>query len=192
MSHVLNVVIDWFNGTFENYLSWRSLQWRWTALRTGTPFAEIVLMETLVYRVEQVFLIQPESGLLMQYAAIANTGAAQSPDIVSAMLIAVRHFVDDSFHTNPEQGMQTLRIGNLAVAISQGPLALLATVVRGEMPFQLRAHFDATLETIHGRYLDELQSFAGDPDSLAATRPLLESCLLSEYRPRRTSRERRQ
>ena len=45
----------------------RSLKWRFEAWRTGRPFAEIVLLKTLVYRVDQVFLIHKETGLLLQH-----------------------------------------------------------------------------------------------------------------------------
>ncbi len=63
----LSSMLESLNQTIEHSLSWRALQWRITALRTGKPFAEIVLLNTLVYRVEQVFLIDRESGLLLQH-----------------------------------------------------------------------------------------------------------------------------
>ncbi|MEL7088239.1 MAG: OmpA family protein, partial [Planctomycetota bacterium] len=55
------------NTTLEHSLSVRSFKWRLEAKRTGKSFAEVVLLHTLKYRVEQVFLIHKESGLLMQH-----------------------------------------------------------------------------------------------------------------------------
>ena len=54
-------MMESLNRTVEHSFSWRALAWRWTALRTGKPFAEIVLLNTLEYRVEQVFLVHAES-----------------------------------------------------------------------------------------------------------------------------------
>lgn len=190
MPHALNVVIDWFARTFENSFSWRSLQLRMAALRTGEPFAEILLRDGLAYRVEQVFLIQPGSGVLMQHVAAPGLDVGQAADLVSAMLTAIRDFVEDSFRADSAEGLETLRVGNLAVSIHPGPYAFLAIIVRGAMPGQLRQSFQTTLETIHLRYLNQLKSFAGDPDLLAATRPLLESCLLARFSPEHTSRQR--
>ncbi len=53
------------NGTIEHSLSPRGLRWRIEGWRTGVPFAQIVLEHALVYRVEQVFLIHAETGLLL-------------------------------------------------------------------------------------------------------------------------------
>ena len=60
-------MLESLNTTLEHSLSWRSLRWRLDARRTGKSFAEIVLLNTLVYRVEQVFLIHRPSGLLLQH-----------------------------------------------------------------------------------------------------------------------------
>jgi len=50
-------MVESFNRTLEHSLSWRSLTWRVEALRTGRSFGEVVLLHTLLFRVEQVFLI---------------------------------------------------------------------------------------------------------------------------------------
>ncbi len=63
----LSGMLESLNRTLEHSLSWRAIQWRITALRTGKSFAEVVLLNTLVYRVEQVFLIERSSGLLLQH-----------------------------------------------------------------------------------------------------------------------------
>ena len=51
IAHTLATMVESLNRTVEHSFSWRALQWRWTAFRTGKPFAEIVLLNTLEYRV---------------------------------------------------------------------------------------------------------------------------------------------
>ena len=75
----LNGMLESLNTTLEHSLSWRSLRWRLDARRTGRPFAEIVLLNTLVYRVEQVFLIHRPSGLLLQHLTSRGDGRRRTP-----------------------------------------------------------------------------------------------------------------
>ena len=179
----LNGMLESLNTTLEHSLSWRSLRWRLDARRTGRPFAEIVLLNTLVYRVEQVFLIHRPSGLLLQHLRAAET-EAQDADMVSGMLTAIRDFVRDSFDVAEDEGLQTLKVGDLSVWIEQGPHALLAVVVRGSAPPSLRTALQQALEAVHAQYSDLLEPFDGDTARFEGTRPLLETCVQQQFRGR--------
>ena len=137
----LSGMLESLNTTLEHSLSWRSLRWRLDARRTGRSFAEIVLLNTLVYRVEQVFLIHRPSGLLLQHLTLPGT-SAEDADMVSGMLTAIRDFVQDSFKVSDDEGLQTVKVGDLSVWVEQGPDALLAVVVRGTAPAALRGGVD--------------------------------------------------
>ncbi len=58
ISTALEEMMQSMNQTLEHSLSPQSFKWRLEAQRTGKSFAEIVLLRTLVYRVEQIFLIR--------------------------------------------------------------------------------------------------------------------------------------
>jgi outer membrane protein OmpA-like peptidoglycan-associated protein len=176
----LSGMLESLNTTLEQSLSWRSLKWRLDARRTGKSFAEIVLLNTLVYRVEQVFLIHRPSGLLLQHL-IAHGVPVQDPDLVSAMLTAIRDFVGDSFKVRDDEGLQTLKVGELSVWVEQGPHALLAVVVRGTAPPELRASLQQALESVHAQYSGLLESFDGNASRFEGARPLLEVCLQQQY-----------
>ena len=179
----LSGMLESLNTTLEHSLSWRSLRWRLDARRTGRSFAEVVLLNTLVYRVEQVFLIHHPSGLLLQHL-IAPGAAVQDGDMVSGMLTAIHDFVQDSFKLGANEGLQTLKVGDLSVWIEQGPHALMAVVIRGNAPPALRATMQQALEGVHAQYSDLLQSFAGDVARFDGARPLLETCLQQQFRGR--------
>jgi OOP family OmpA-OmpF porin len=179
----LSGMLESLNTTLEHSLSWRSLRWRLDARRTGKTFAEIVLLNTLVYRVEQVFLIHRPSGLLLQHVTAPGL-SPRDADMVSGMLTAIRDFVHDSFKIADDEGLQTLKVGELSVWIEQGPHAYLAAVIRGAAPPDLRSTLQQTLETIHARYSDSLEGFAGDAAVFEGARPLLEACLQQQFRAR--------
>jgi outer membrane protein OmpA-like peptidoglycan-associated protein len=170
------------NQSLAHSFSIQGLKWRIEAWRTGKPFAEVVLLHTLLYRVEQVFLIHKETGLLLQHVTASHV-AAQDADMVSGMLTAIQDFVHDSFSTPEGDQLETLQVGELTVWIEQGPLAILAGVIRGTAPQELREVFQTTLESIHLQYRDALVEFSGDAAPFDATRPLLEDCLDSQYDP---------
>jgi OOP family OmpA-OmpF porin len=60
-------------------------------------------------------------------------------------------------------------------------LAILAGVIRGNAPNEVRATFAETLERIHLQYGAALKAFDGDAAPFAETAPLLEDCLQSRY-----------
>ena len=189
--HTLASMMESLNRTIELSLSWRALQWRWTAFRTGRPFGEIVLLNTLQYQVEQVFLVHVETGLLLQHVA-GDPMTGQDADQISAMLTAIRDFARDSFRVDGGQSLDALRLGDLQVLVEQGPHALVAGVVRGTAPVTLADTFRSTLEAVHRQFGDELASFTGDSTPFERARPLLEACLIRSLReqPQAAARQR--
>jgi OOP family OmpA-OmpF porin len=181
IAHTLSGMLESLNRTLEHSVSLRALQWRVTAWRTGKPFAEIVLLNTLVYRVEQVFLIHAETGLLLQHVT-ADAVSAQDADMVSGMLTAIRDFARDSFGGRAEDTLDTFRVGELSGIIEQGPHAYIAAVVRGARPPDLRHTLQRALETIHLQQTADFEQFTGDAARFDDVRPVLQECLESQYR----------
>jgi OOP family OmpA-OmpF porin len=73
-------------------------------------------------------------------------------------------------------------VGDLTVIVEQGPHALLAGVVRGTPPPELRRIFQEALEHIHRQLGEELEAFKGDASVFERARPVLETCLVSHFR----------
>ena len=178
------------NRTIEHSLSPRGLKWRLEAWRTGVPYAQIVLKHALIYRVEQVFLIHAETGLLLAHAWAPELKASD-PDLISGMLTAIRDFVADSFSRERDAGgLRRFSVGELTVMVEQGPRAVLAAVVRGQAPDSLLVRLQDTLETIHLQFSGALADFDGDASALEPAKPLLEECLTTVVSTDQT-RERR-
>ena len=190
IEHMFASMMESFSRTVEQSVSWRALRWRLTAWRTGRPFAEIVLLNTLEYRVEQVFLIHAETGLLLQHVS-ASSGQAQDADQISAMLTAIRDFVHDSFNVSGREGLDGFRVGNLSVTVEHGPYAILAGVVRGTPPPDLRMTFRRAIESIHLLLGPELKDFQGDAAPFERARATLEACLAKKLRERPSTSYRR-
>ncbi|MBB6429013.1 OmpA family protein [Algisphaera agarilytica] len=182
VSEALASAVQSLNQTLEHSLSIKSLKWRMEAARTGKPFAEVVLLNTLRYRVEQVFLIHTESGLLMQHVA-ADGVETRDEQLVSGMFTAITEFVRDSFNTDDQAGLRTMQVGGVTVWVERGPHAILAGAVRGSAPAELREVFQQVLEDIHLRHGELLETFAGDDSEMEVVEPELQRCLVSAAQP---------
>jgi OmpA family len=178
----LSGMIQSLNQALEDSFSVRGLKWRLEALRTGKSFAEVVLVHTLLYRVEQVILIHKKTGLLLQHAEIPSV-VARDADVVSGMLTAIRDFVQDSFDLQKSETLETLQVGELTVWIEPGPEALLVGVIRGNAPKELRSIFQDAIENIHLERSRALESFQGESTPFEACKPDLEACLQIGYVP---------
>ena len=148
IANAFSEMVQSLNQTLEYSVSLKGLKWRLEALRTGKSFAEVVLSHTLLYRVEQVFLIHRESGLLLQHVE-AGAAAVQDVDLVSGMLTAIQDFVHDSFGAEKSDALDSMQVGELTVWIERGSQAVLAAVFRGNAPGELRRLMQDALDSIH-------------------------------------------
>ncbi|MFV0388505.1 MAG: hypothetical protein ACK5NT_07105 [Pyrinomonadaceae bacterium] len=179
IAEALSSMVQTLNQTLEHSVSPQSLSWRFEAWRTGKSFGEVVMLRTMLYRVEQVFLIHSETGILLEHVA-ANPNDTKDADMVSAMLTAIKDFVRDSFETKENAKLDALRMEELSVWIEHSPDALLAVVIRGNPPYKLRQTFEESIEEIQYDFENDLMNFDGDTAPFRATRPILERCLLSK------------
>ncbi len=176
IAHALNSMVQSFNQTLEYSVSPKGLGWRLEALRTGKSFGEIVMLKTLRFRVEQVFLIHKDTGILLQHV-VADKHVAQDGDMVSAMLTAISDFVQDSFGTSEGATLDSLKVKELSVWIEHSPDAVIAGVIRGTPPLDLREIFSESIEEIQFSYENELNEFDGNTDLFEEARPTLNRCL---------------
>lgn len=176
ISETFKQMLQGLNQTLENSFSINGIKWRFEAWRTGKQFSEIVLLHSLVYRVEQVFLIHRETGLLLLHEGQAD-GVFQDSDLVSGMLTAIQDFVRDSFDVSSEQNLDTIQMEDLTVWIEQGPEAVIAAAIRGTAPQSVRKELQSALENIHLELGDELSNFEGDTSPFESARTHLDNCL---------------
>jgi outer membrane protein OmpA-like peptidoglycan-associated protein len=174
------------NETLKYSLTWRGLKWRWEAWRTGLPFAEVVLKNTLVYQVEHVFLVHRHTGLLIAHVAAENA-VSQDPQLVSSMLVAIQDFVRDSFSGAEHQGLDSVRLGELRLWSEPGPFAALVAVIRGDPPEGLHDTMRNTLSRIHAERHHALESFDGDSAGLGDVEARLRELVLGEHAPPSTT-----
>ena len=140
----------------------------------------MLLAKSLLFQVDEVFLIHNETGLLLQHVQRGTQG--HDGDLVSGMLTAIGDFVRDSFELDDGESLSHFKVGDVTVLVERGPHAALAAVVRGQAPAALRTMLQETLEAVHAECHHALSHFEGDDAPFSTIRPLLQACLIRELK----------
>ncbi|MER8570608.1 OmpA family protein [Mesorhizobium sp. M1409] len=164
------------NETLRHIFTWHGLKWRFESWRTGASFSEVVLKHSLIYRVEHVFLINRNSGLLIAHVT-ADNATSEDPQLISSMLSAIQDFVKDSFNEKEQSGLDTIRFGDLRLWSEVGPFATLVSVIRGNPPEELHEIVRDVLLRIHAECSQALEQFDGDSSQLAGVEAQLQTCV---------------
>ncbi len=179
VAETVGAMMQQVNQLLENSLSARSIKWRINALRTNRSFAEVMLSETVLYQVEQVFLIHRETSLLINHLTSANA-IVKDPDMVSSMLTAVTDFVKDSFVVDKQQSVKSIKFGQLNLLFEAGPHAIIVAAVRGLIPSDLQITLREQVEELHRLYGSQLEDYDGNTEQFPDTHEQLDKCLLSK------------
>jgi hypothetical protein len=177
-------MVQTLDQLLENSMSPRCWRWRLEAWRTRKRFAEVVMLRTLIYRVEQVLLVDRNSGLLLESVSAPGI-STRDTGLVSSMLTAIQAFIHDSFQLEQHDNIRQIHTGDFSLWVETGPSAALAAAVRGNAPIEFRHILRAAVDLIHEEMGSELRDFQGDSRPFQQrARPILEGCLQSQFQRR--------
>jgi hypothetical protein len=142
-----NLVAD-LNGAIESSLTPRGIRWRIESWRSGVPYAQIVLKHTLNYGIDHVFLIERDSGLVLDRESAPRLPELDA-DAIAGMLTAIGAFVRDSVGRDGSGTLDSARVGEHLLWVVEGPRANLACFIHGVPPAKLHALLEQRLEAIH-------------------------------------------
>jgi len=164
-----NLVTD-VNGAIESSFTPRGLRWRFEAWRSGVPYAQIAIKDTLNYGIDHVFLIERGSGLVLDRESAPHLPDLDS-DAIAGMLTAIGEFVRDSVGSGGGT-LDSARVGEHLLWVVHGPRANLACFLHGVPPPRLHALLEQRLEALHagfgadGRSVDDASRESLHPEVL--------------------------
>jgi hypothetical protein len=95
----------------------------------GVKTADIIIASADVPYIEEVFVIQKNSGLLLGSAALYPT---ENRDAVAGMLTAIKDFVEDAFEKDKED-LETINYGTYRVMLYSFPTYYFAMALSGSL-----------------------------------------------------------
>ncbi len=132
----------------------------------GISASELILRDALPFEIEEIFLIQHESGLLMGHKR-ADEDESLDSDLVSGMLTAIRDFARDSLGDGSDaEELDEIQYGDQTIIIESGQYVYIAAVVQGAAPEGFRTNLRQFVNELHIHYKPQLQAYTGDPATI--------------------------
>ena len=132
----------------------------------GVSDAELLLAETMPFKVRAIFLIHKSTGLLI--AEVQQSGQqALEPEMIAGMLTAIRSFVGEylsqSDHTSE---IDEINYGNSKISLEVAGSCYLATVIDGEPTKAYRRQLRKAFSQIIQDHGDVIEVYTGDPKTI--------------------------
>lgn len=143
--------------------------------------AEILLSEGLSFLLEELFLIERKSGLLIAYQASNEEHSENDAHILGGMLTAIRQFMNDAFVSDKSGELLEIQHEDHNIHIDPGRYTLLAAVFRGVPPHDFKEQLQLLHHRIHNRYYKALRNFQGETLTFQGVSPIM-SRLIQRYK----------
>ena len=161
---------------------WTIVKWQREAWRTGDDFAAVAQRRSLVYQVEQLFLIERSTHRWLLHVA-ADPAIVEDSARVEETLTNIQRLVRDYFFLGNESGVQKFQLRDAEVWIAPAAHSHLAAVIRGTPPAELRTVLEDAIARISLADATAAANFHGDSAALEAAGRELTACLHAEHNP---------
>jgi hemerythrin len=123
----MKVLTESINNQIQNTFSFKGLKRKIKAIFTGASESEIILSELSKSKIEQIFVIEKGSGIL-----ISSTSKEDSmdQDMIAGMLTAIKSFVEDAF-SKKDQSLELIQYELYNIHIQNFSSYYIAVVVSG-------------------------------------------------------------
>jgi outer membrane protein OmpA-like peptidoglycan-associated protein len=156
--YMVEVVQD-INSKVESTLSLEGIKRKIRAKLQGVSEAELIFKESVGYRVRAIFLIDKDSGLVIQEIQLPGEKQLDS-DMLAGMLTAIRSFANDCISSGSE--LNSIDYGDWQIPLEVAGYCYLAVVVAGEPPKELITKIRQVLGEIVMEHDQVIQNFDGN------------------------------
>jgi len=156
-------VVKEINSKVENTLSPEGLKRKFQARLQGVSEAELILQEAIGCYIQAVFLIDKNSGIVIE--KVQKTGEQElDSDMVAGMLTAIRSFANDCIVSDSE--LDSIDYGNWQIHLEVAGYCYLAVVVKGEPNQDFLQKVRSTFGEIVLNHGEAIEQFDGDYETV--------------------------
>ena len=152
-------VVREINSKVESTLSPAGIRRKIQARIQGVSEAELIFKESVGYHVRAIFLIDKDSGLVIQEIQLPGERHLDS-DMIAGMLTAIRSFANDCISAGSE--LDSIDYGDWQIPLEVAGYCYLAVVVAGEPSRQFINKIRQVLEEIVLEHGTAIQNFDGN------------------------------
>ncbi len=159
-------LLDTINEQVQNTFSTATIRRKLTAKIKGIPESELLLRENLGWKVEALFLVHKETGLLMAQKTAPDIEIGE-PEMIASMLTAIRSFVNDWLaRGGNESEINQIEYGDATIYLEVAGSCYVAVVLRGLVRPMLSETVSRELAAIVEEQMEAIRSFSGDLSTL--------------------------
>ncbi len=150
------------NEKIDQAVSFRMFRKKMQAKISGLSAADILLNESLPFKLHDIFYIHKDTGILLAHFHPEAQSIQANEELLSGMLTAIRSFSKSTFKTESEQGLNVIEYDDLHIYLEDGRYAYLAVVMSGVAPQEFYGHIHNLEHRCHQTFAKELRGFSGD------------------------------
>lgn len=137
----MEVLREKIDQQMENAFSIEGLIARFKSLISGTKHSQVMLTEANEPMVEEIFIIEQDSGLLR---ASFSKNKTLDQDMIAGMLTAIKSFVKDAF-SKENQDLESISYDTYNIYVQNFPKFYIAVVLSGVMNASYKSKLNDTL-----------------------------------------------
>jgi hypothetical protein len=123
----MKILSDNINSQLQNTFSFKNWKRKFKAMFTGVSEKEIILSEMNEAKIEQLFIIESGSGLLI---ASASNEENIDEDMIAGMLTAIKSFVEDAYQKE-QQNLELIQYELFEIHLQNFTSYYFAVVISG-------------------------------------------------------------
>lgn len=156
----IQIVKDSIDERIKDTFSSRGLLWRIKNSIFGISASDQIIHEMRDYKIEEIYVIQRDSGLLFGSASTENT---IDQDVIAGMLTAIKSFVEDAFKRERED-LEMIQYGTYKILLQNFYTYYIAIAISGSMSSTERENLANELLTFAE---ENLKTLPTEPDALS-------------------------
>ena len=161
------------NQQMEEALSVKGISRKIRAKIQGISEAEMILRESMPFKVQAIFLIHKASGLIIsevQQLNHANTDQNLESEMVAGMLTAIRSFANDCMTRSGQiSELDAIDYGTSKIILEVAGYCYLAAVVQGDPPKSFIRNVRLAMAGLVSNHSEAIEQFEGDSDTVPVT-----------------------
>ncbi len=123
----MKMLTEKINAQMKNNFSSDALKRKFKAIFTGVSEEEIILSELVKPEIQQIFIIEKESGLM---SANYSKEETIDKDMISGMLTAIKSFVEDAFNAG-KQNLESIEYETYNIHVQNFHFYYIAVIISG-------------------------------------------------------------
>lgn len=161
-----NMMVE-VNDKLQDTLSAETIQRKIKSKIYNISEAELLIKESNIAKVNSIFLIHKESGMLILDVHKEDNKKIDEPEMVASMLSAIKSFVNDWISNQDKMSeVSEIEYGNSSILIESAGSSYLAVVIDGKSDFNLQEEISFTLSKVILNHAIEISKYDGDPETI--------------------------